>query len=128
MNELTSCSLCLLISQDVSLGEHYPYAVSLPQNNTETAPPAIVFLGGKGSLFSEQDTQSRDTVVSFGGPGWNVMKYYNGSREDADVMAAERSVFPPHLSLPHGRRVSAADSASVPHSRPTDLSRLCPTW
>lgn len=79
-------------SQDISLGEVYPYAVALPENNTEAAPPAVVFLGGKGSLFSQQDTQSRDTVVAFGGIGWNVARYANGSTDEADTMAAQRLV------------------------------------
>lgn len=69
-----------------------PYAVHLPENNNEVAPPAFVFLGGKGSMFEENVTLSRDTVVSYGGIGWNVMLYYNGSRSDADTLAAEKSV------------------------------------
>lgn len=83
----------------MSLGEHYPYAVALPVDNSEALPPALVFLGGTGSMFQQGETQDRDTVVSFGGPGWNIVKYDNGSTDDADALAAEQYVFQPVIDL-----------------------------
>jgi len=74
------------------LGATYRYAVHQPSNWTDEtiAPPAILFLGGTGSRYIEGQTQAFERVVSFGGPGWRIDRYNNGSREEADVLAAEQ--------------------------------------
>lgn len=63
---------------------------------------------------------------SFGGPGWRIDRYYNGSREEADVLAVEQCVHLP-LGRTHNLILSADSLLSFRYTlRNCHRKLLCP--
>jgi len=112
MLSVISLAACLALASAVSaqtefitestLGANYTYVVHQSSNySNATAPPAILYLGGTGSQYIEGQTQAIDQVVSFGGPGWRIAQYYNGTTDPVNVLVDQQflSIIPVYQKL-----------------------------